>query len=126
MAYPCKLTLFTTIEQQYFSLNVVFRKDKNMITKKRKQELIELICNALDELIQCEEESTDSELFPEMLTISECVALIDGLTEFTVRTLVTSNQIPYFRTGQGKRGKILINKAAFLKYFNEISQVSVK
>ena len=53
----------------------------------------------------------------ELLTIKECSQLIDGLTEGTVRQLVTQNKIPSLRSGAGKRGKILVSKSALLKYF---------
>ena len=52
----------------------------------------------------------------EMLTIKECTQAVSGLSEHTVRQLVAHNKIPYIRTGQGKRGKILISKAALLEY----------
>lgn len=52
----------------------------------------------------------------EMLTIKECAQVVHGLTEHTIRQLVAQNKIPYIRTGQGKRGKILINKKALLNY----------
>lgn len=52
----------------------------------------------------------------EMLTIKECTQAVSGLSEHTVRQLVAQNKIPYIRTGQGKRGKILISKAALLEY----------
>lgn len=52
----------------------------------------------------------------EMLTIKECTQTVHGLSEHTVRQLVTHNKIPYIRTGQDKRGKILINKQALLNY----------
>lgn len=52
----------------------------------------------------------------EMLTIKECAQTVHGLSEHTVRQLVAQNKIPYIRTGQGKRGKILINKKVLLDY----------
>ncbi len=52
----------------------------------------------------------------EMLTIKECTQAVSGLSEHTVRQLVAQKKIPYIRTGQGKRGKILISKAALLEY----------
>lgn len=52
----------------------------------------------------------------EMLTIKECAQAVHGLSEHTIRQLVAQNKIPYIRTGQGKRGKILINKKALLNY----------
>lgn len=52
----------------------------------------------------------------EMLTVKECTEAVSGLSEHTVRLLVAQKKIPFIRTGQGKRGKILINKAALLDY----------
>lgn len=54
----------------------------------------------------------------EMLTIKECCSAVKGLNEYTVRQLVTRDELPYVRCGQGKRGKILIPKAALLAYFS--------
>ncbi len=53
----------------------------------------------------------------ELLTIKECIKIIDGLSECTLRQLVAQGKIPHIRSGIGKRGKILIPKAALLKYF---------
>lgn len=52
----------------------------------------------------------------EMLTIKECAKKVHGLSEHTVRQLVAQKKIPYIRTGQGKRGKILINRKALMDY----------
>lgn len=52
----------------------------------------------------------------EMLTIKECTQAVSGLSEHTVRQLAAQKKIPYIRTGQGKRGKILISKEALLEY----------
>ena len=52
----------------------------------------------------------------EMLTIKECSETVKGLSEHTVRQLVAQDKIPYIRTGQGKRGKILISRSALLEY----------
>ncbi len=54
----------------------------------------------------------------EMLTIKESAALISGLSEHTVRQLVKQGKVKSVRTGEGKRGKILVNKADLLMYFN--------
>ncbi|HAS38151.1 MAG TPA: DNA-binding protein, partial [Ruminococcaceae bacterium] len=35
----------------------------------------------------------------------------------TVRQLVLRKELPSIRTGQGKRGKILVPKAALMAYF---------
>ena len=92
------------------------------MTTNSKQELISKIVTLLNELIDVEEKSstkisqTDHKV--EMLTIKECTKLIKGLSEHTVRQLVKQNKIPYVRAGQGKRGKILINKTDLLDYLN--------
>ena len=68
-------------------------------------------------------ELTDQNQIPEkarpveMLTIKECTGLIHGLSEHTVRQLVAQKKVKFIRTGQGKRGKILINKEDLLAYF---------
>lgn len=53
----------------------------------------------------------------ELLTVKECVKEISGLSECTVRQLVAQGKLPHIRSGAGKRGKILIPKAALLEYF---------
>ena len=92
------------------------------MTMKNKQELIAQIVALLNEVIEAEEMVTEP--LPEaaapieMLTIKECVKAVSGLSEHTIRQLIAQGKIPYIRTGQGKRGKILINKSALLKYLN--------
>lgn len=56
----------------------------------------------------------------EMLTIRECCSVVKGLNEYTVRQLIARNGLPYVRCGQGRRGKILIPKAALLTYFSGV------
>ncbi len=55
----------------------------------------------------------------EMLTIKECAEAVKGISEHTIRQLVAQNKIPFIRTGQGKRGKILISKSALLDLLNK-------
>ncbi len=52
----------------------------------------------------------------EMLTIKECTEEIKGLSEHTIRQLIAQDKLPYIRTGQGKKGKILISKNALISY----------
>ena len=90
------------------------------MTMKNKQELIQQVVNLLNVLIEVEELPTTA-LPPnndlvEMLTIKECAQQISGLSEHTVRQLVLQNKLPHIRTGQGKRGKILVPKSALLEY----------
>ena len=92
------------------------------MTMKNKQELIAQIVALLNEVIEAEERevvpTTEIPAPIEMLTIKECVKAVSGLSEHTIRQLIAQGKIPYIRTGQGKRGKILINKSALLKYLN--------
>jgi len=90
------------------------------LTMKTKQELIAQIATLLNEVIEVEKQAAEVISSPakqvEMLTIKECSEAVKGLSEHTVRQLVAQEKIPYIRTGQGKRGKILISRAALLEY----------
>ena len=90
------------------------------MTMKTKQEFIAQIVTLLNEVIEVEEKEGEVVSRPsvpmEMLTIKECTQAVSGLSEHTVRQLIAQDKIPYIRTGQGKRGKILISKAALLEY----------
>lgn len=93
---------------------------------KNKQEIISQIVVLLSQLSETEEEKPTASVTledkpVEMLTVKECTEVIKGLSEHTVRKLVAQKKIPYIRTGQGKRGKILISKDALLAYFNKVA-----
>ena len=87
-----------------------------------KKELITQITLLLSKLI--EQESSPSKLESdlskdkplEMLTIKECAALVDGLSENTVRQLCAQGKITHVRAGAGRNGKILVSKVSLLKY----------
>ena len=53
----------------------------------------------------------------EMLTVQECSQAVKGLSVHTVRQLIAQGKIPSIRTGQGKGGKILVSRAALMRYF---------
>lgn len=53
----------------------------------------------------------------EMLTIKECTEVIQGLSEHTVRQFVKQGKVKSVRTGEGRNGKILVNKADLVAYF---------
>ncbi len=55
----------------------------------------------------------------ELLTIKECTKVVDGLSECTLRQLIAQGKIPHIRSGVGKRGKILVPKAALIGYFKK-------
>ena len=92
------------------------------MTTNSKQELMSKIVTLLNELIDVEEKPSmkipQADKKVEMLTIKECTELVKGLSEHTVRQLVKQDKIPYVRAGQGKCGKILINKTDLLDYLN--------
>ena len=89
---------------------------------KNKTEIIAQIVTLLSQLVESEgdrknEPASISATVPvAMLTIKECAEAVTGLSEHTIRQLVAQEKIPYIRTGKGKRGKILISKAALLEY----------
>lgn len=92
------------------------------MTKKEKQKLLSQIAAIINDLPAEEEfripEPKKSDKV-ELLTIKECVQEVKGLSECTLRQLIAQNKISHIRTGAGKRGKILVNKASLLKYFVE-------
>ena len=83
--------------------------------KKLVSEIIELVEQLADEQ---EFPVQPEELAVELLTIKECTEVIRGLSVHTVRQLIAQGKLPIVRTGQGKRGKILVNKADLLAYFH--------
>ena len=82
------------------------------MTQERKNAIVDDIMALLIQLTE-----TSRKKPVEMLTIKECTQAVKGLSEHTVRQLVAQNKVKYIRTGQGKRGKILINKGELLKVF---------
>ena len=92
------------------------------MTFTKKKELITKITELLEQLIEAElteptpapEPNVDKPL--EMLTVKECAALVDGLSEHTVRQLVAQDKVAHVRAGAGRNGKILVSKISLLKY----------
>ena len=91
------------------------------MTNEKKDEIIAAMTGLLEHLTDNEppknEPSHAPEQVVEMLTIKDCTEAVKGLNEYTVRQLIARKEIPSIRTGQGKRGKILVPKAALLRYF---------
>ena len=56
------------------------------------------------------EKKTEAEI--KMLTIKEAAALVDGLTEYRVRQLCRSGELPCIKAGK----KYLINKNVLIRY----------
>ena len=65
---------------------------------------------------------TDEDQPIEMLTLAECAEAVKGLSRSTIRKLVIRGEIPSLRTGEGKRGKILVSKAALMEYINNLKK----
>ena len=92
------------------------------MTLSKKKELITKIAELLEQFIEAEltepnpapEPNVDKPL--EMLTVKECAALVDGLSEHTVRQLCAQDKIAHVRAGAGRNGKILVSKISLLKY----------
>lgn len=89
------------------------------MTNTRKNEIVDNIMSLLIQLTDDETTATTEAVSKpvEMLTVKECTEAVKGLKENTVRSLVAQGKVKYIRTGQGKRGKILINKEDLLNYF---------
>ena len=92
------------------------------MTEKHRDETISQINALINEIVLDRNDNVLPTAKPapekvEMLTIKECTEVIHGLSEYTVRKLVAQGKIPHIRAGQGKRGKILINKDYLIGYF---------
>ena len=92
------------------------------MTLYQKKELIRQLTELLEKIIDVQEAEQATAPEPsedkplEMLTVKECAALVDGLSENTVRQLVAQNKIAHVRAGAGCNGKILVSKVSLLKY----------
>ena len=91
------------------------------MTTNRNNELIAQLVSILSEIIETNDSEQVAEVTSnavEVLTVKECTEAIKGLSEHTVRKLIAQGKLPYMRAGDGQRGKMLINKADLLAYFN--------
>ncbi len=92
------------------------------MTFTQRKEIITKISELLEQLIEVEPVSPATVSEPiadkplEMLTVKECAALVDGLSENTIRQLCAQDKIAYVRAGVGRHGKILVSKVSLLKY----------
>ena len=91
------------------------------MTIKQKQELIAEVITLLQAKLEADAvQPVPVQNVPqkvEMLTIKECTEEIKGLSEHTIRQLIAQEKLTYIRTGQGKKGKILVSKSALINYF---------
>ena len=79
--------------------------------------LIKLSEDGESPVSQANETAHEEDKPVEMLTIRECTKIIHGLSEHTVRQLVRQGKVKSVRTGAGRNGKILVNKADLVEYF---------
>lgn len=100
-----------------------YKEEYNML-KSEKQEILSKIMMLLSELIETDDTASDTlntqttvQNKVELITIKEASQIISGLSEHTIRQLIRQNKIKYIRTGQGKKGKILIYKDNLINYF---------
>lgn len=87
------------------------------MTQERKNAIVDDIMALLIQLTDGEAVAETKTKPVEMLTIKECTEAVKGLSEYTVRQLVAQGKVKYIRTGQGKRGKILVNKEDLVHLF---------
>ena len=87
------------------------------MTQERKNAIVDDIMALLIQLTDEEAVAETKAKSVEMLTIKECTEVVRGLSEHTVRQLVAQGKVKYIRTGQGKRGKILVNKEDLVHLF---------
>ena len=87
------------------------------MTQERKNAIVDDIMALLIQLTDEEAVAETKTKHVEMLTIKECTEVVRGLSEHTVRQLVAQGKVKYIRTGQGKRGKILVNKEDLVYLF---------
>lgn len=86
------------------------------MTTTKKNEIIDNIMALIIELTDGEVQNNKTKPV-EMLTIKECTQVVKGLTENTIHQMVAQNKVKHIRTGQRKRGKILVNKEDLLRIF---------
>ena len=81
-------------------------------------QIVALLSQLIDNSAEPHTESSERSAEPvEMLTIKECTQTVSGLSEHTVRQLVKQGKVKSVRTGEGRNGKILVNKADLVEYF---------
>ena len=103
------------------------------MTIAEKREIVNTIINLLLQLTADEEVQEQSAAASKhvkapaqpvtMLTIKECTELIEGISEHSIRMLIAQGKIKAFRTGEGVRGKYLVNKESLLSYFSDTEEV---
>lgn len=90
-----------------------------MMDEKMKNSLIIAISEAIDRVTAETSTTSPQASAPcEMWTIAEAAEQVKGLSVHTIRQFIAQGKIPSIRTGAGRNGKILVPKAALIKYLS--------
>lgn len=57
-----------------------------------------------------------------MLTVKECMEVVGGIKEHTLRQLLLQKKIPSIRCGEGRRGKFLVRREDLIAYFENLGK----
>lgn len=57
-----------------------------------------------------------------MLTVKECMEVVGGIKEHTLRQLLLQKKIPSIRCGEGRRGKFLVRREDLISYFENLGK----
>ena len=87
------------------------------MTKSEKNHIIDEILALLIKLADDGTDIPQKNRPAEMLTIKECTKVVQGVSEHSIRQIVAMGKVKSVRTGEGKNGKILVNKADLMTYF---------
>lgn len=87
------------------------------MTQAEKTKIVDQILELLCQL------TTESDTAPTdtmvLLTVKECAEAVKGLSERTVRQLISENKIAHIRIGKGSGSKILVSKDSLFNYLND-------
>ncbi len=59
-----------------------------------------------------------------MLTVKECMEVVGGIKEHTLRQLLLQKKIPSIRCGEGRRGKFLVRREDLIAYFENLGKTA--
>jgi len=82
-------------------------------------QLIAILKQIACEMAKSEAPSSHKDDIIELLTIKECLELVKGLRESSVRKWLKRGYIAYRRAGEGNNGKYYIVKSSLLNFLNE-------
>lgn len=89
------------------------------MTKKEKDDILRGLELILEGMVEAPAISKPERC--RMLTIRECVKEAQGLSEHTIRLLIRRGELPALRTGEGKRGKLLVPYSALINYLEGLA-----